>query len=108
MVLVPSSLPPSPPFPPFSSLESEGRRREGEGEEGEGEEGEGEEEAPSHLFDGQHHDGDNDRHSNAGQHSESAGTNELVRILQGLLEGADGKQSQVLLLFSISNQVDVN
>ena len=34
-----------------------------------------------YLFNGQHHDRSNDGHSDAGQHSQSTGSNQLIRIL---------------------------
>lgn len=46
------------------------------------------------LFNGQHHDWGNDRNSDAGQHSQSARSNQLV----GVLEGKPLRQKYILIL----------
>ena len=44
-----------------------------------------------YLFYSQHHDGGYDRYTYTRQHAESTGSDELIRILESLLECADGK-----------------
>ena len=39
------------------------------------------------LFDGQHHDWSDDGHSDGGEDSKGAGSDELVGVLQPFLEG---------------------
>lgn len=59
------------------------------------------------LLDGEHHDRSNDGNSDAREDPKCTGSDELVGIFQSLLEGADGEEGHVLLLFCVPDQIDV-
>lgn len=61
-----------------------------------------------YLLDGEHQNWRYDGYTDTGQDTEGRASDQLVGVLQGLLEGGDGEESQVLLFFSVAHQIHIH